>query len=266
MFLLMNRLHESRPDRAAFVLVGDEMKEFARKFYQSKEWKQCRDTYIGERLLTDGGLCERCHEKTGAELHHIEHLSIFNIDNPHITLNPENLMWLCKDCHFEMHKESIMKGFRYKKKLKILSENGTWFDDTGRIHQQEVYIVWGSPASGKTTYINQHKFATDMTVDLDRIKSAIGESDNLLSTAFEIRDFVYGLIEKKKIDCKRIWIAATLPKRQQRKELQDRFHAKMIFIVKTYDECITNALKDDARTDKLFQEFIIKKWFEDYEA
>lgn len=242
------------------------MKEFARKFYNSDKWKHCRDVYINARLLKDGGMCERCHEQTGAELHHIEHLSIFNINNPDITLNPDNLMWLCKDCHFAMHKESIMQGFAKRKKKKVLNESGVWFDDTGRPHKQEIYIVWGSPASGKSTYVNAHKFDTDMVVDLDRIKSAIGETDNLIKTAFDIRDFIYSLVEKKQIDCKRIWIVAGLPKRQQRKELQERFNANMIFIDKTYDECIENSLKDSSRTNKLYQEYIIKKWFEDYEA
>ena len=248
------------------VKLVNTVKEFARKFYNSAEWKNCRDTYISERLLIDGGMCEKCHEKVGAELHHITPLSIFNINDVNITINPENLIWLCKDCHFEMHKEIIMQGFRKKKKVKILSENGTWFDDKGRVHQQEIYIIWGSPASGKSTYVNEHKFDTDMVIDLDRIKSAIGKSDNLIKTAFDIRDFLYGLIEKKQIDCKRIWIVAGLPKRQQRKELQERFNAKMIFIDKSYDECIENSLKDSSRTNKLYQEYIIKKWFEEYEA
>lgn len=248
------------------------MKEFARKFYQSEKWRHCRETYIGERLMIDGGVCERCREAPGNELHHIEPLSIFNIDNPEITINPENLRWLCKDCHFAVHKELIMKGFQKRKRTRILSENGTWFDDDGRIHKQEVIIVYGAPASGKSTYVNQHKCDSDMVIDIDRIKKAFGASErddtagNLLDTVLDVRDHLYCLIDQGRIDCKRIWIVAGLPDKKMRNELQQRFHAELIFMDKTYEECVANANADPDRKNKLFQEYIIRHWFENYQA
>ena len=33
-------------------------KEFAKKFYKSKEWKKCREGYKAERIKADGGMCE----------------------------------------------------------------------------------------------------------------------------------------------------------------------------------------------------------------
>ena len=252
-------------------LVND-MKEFARKFYNSDKWKHCRDVYIQERLLTDGGMCERCHEQAGAELHHIEHLSIFNINDTNITLNPDNLMWLCKDCHFAMHKESIMQGFAKRKKKKVLNESGLWFDENGRPHKQEIYIVYGSPASGKSTYVKKNKFDDDMMIDVDRLKQAFGavgrddDFSNLLDIVLSVRDYIYKLVAEGKADCRRVWIIGGFPKKKQRQDLQEMFHAKMIFIDRSYDECIANANADAQRNNKLFQEYIIRKWFEDYEA
>ena len=40
-------------------------KEFARAFYNSKRWKDCRRAYIAKRISIDGGMCETCHEVPG---------------------------------------------------------------------------------------------------------------------------------------------------------------------------------------------------------
>ena len=80
-------------------------KEFAKKFYSSKAWKQCRDGYISDRILIDGGLCEECHDRLGYIVHHTVTLTPENINNPDITLNHNKLQYVCKDCHdrFEEH-------------------------------------------------------------------------------------------------------------------------------------------------------------------
>lgn len=74
-------------------------KEWARKFYKSKEWRECREAYIQHV----NGLCETCLEndevKPGKILHHIEPLTPENIDDPEVTLNWDNLKFECKECH-----------------------------------------------------------------------------------------------------------------------------------------------------------------------
>ena len=74
-------------------------KEFAKAFYRSKLWKQCRLSYIAYRVSVDGGLCEVCHDKTGYIVHHIKQLTSQNINNPDIALTFDNLRFDCKDCH-----------------------------------------------------------------------------------------------------------------------------------------------------------------------
>jgi hypothetical protein len=156
-------------------------------------------------------------------------------------------------------------GLCETQKEKVLNESGVWFDDNGRPHKQEIYIVYGSPASGKSTYVRQNKFDDDMIVDVDRIKQAfgaVGRDDtlnNLLDVVIAVRDYIYKLVADGKADCRRVWIIGGFPKRQQRNDLQEMFHAKMIFIDKSYDECIANANADAQRNNKLFQEYIIQK-------
>lgn len=73
--------------------------KFAKKFYQSKEWQECRQSYIASVY----GLCERCISKgktnNGLILHHKILLTPMNINNPEITLNHKHLLYVCKECH-----------------------------------------------------------------------------------------------------------------------------------------------------------------------
>lgn len=79
------------------------MKEYARKFYKSKQWKDTRASY----LSSVHGLCERCEKKgmtVPAKLvHHKQYLRPTNIDDPSITLDWRNLEALCQDCHAWEH-------------------------------------------------------------------------------------------------------------------------------------------------------------------
>lgn len=80
-------------------------REFSRSFYHSKAWKHTREAYV----RSVNGLCERCLERgeyrKGAIVHHIEHLSPANIDDPAVTLGFDNLQLVCRDCHAELHPE-----------------------------------------------------------------------------------------------------------------------------------------------------------------
>ena len=80
-------------------------KDWAEAFYNGKKWRRCRKSYIDERILIDGGLCEQCHDNLGYIVHHKITLTPVNITDPDISLNHENLMYVCKDCHdeFEGH-------------------------------------------------------------------------------------------------------------------------------------------------------------------
>lgn len=245
-------------------------KEFAKKFYHSDKWIKCRNAYISERVSVDGGLCEICREVPGIELHHKIVLNPANINDPEITLNHNNLVWLCKDCHFKQHRELIMKGFDYSKKKNILN-NGMYFDEEGQIQPFKVYIIYGSPAAGKTSYVKQHMKTGDIVVDLDLIKQSISmcdklnTPDNLLDAAISVRECLYSLIANRKIDCKNAWVIASLPKKSERLELAERLRAELIFIEANYHKCIDRAKADNERTDKNKALYVIDKWFENYE-
>ena len=78
-------------------------KPFAKKFYSSKAWQDCRNEYARRRHY----LCENCLRqgiyKPGEIVHHKIELDPINIDNPEIALNFDNLELLCRDCHAKAH-------------------------------------------------------------------------------------------------------------------------------------------------------------------
>lgn len=73
--------------------------EWAKNFYRSNKWMRCRNAYIQQRITTDGGLCEECHDRPGYIVHHKVILTANNISDPEISLNENNLEYVCKSCH-----------------------------------------------------------------------------------------------------------------------------------------------------------------------
>lgn len=77
-------------------------KAFAIGFYKSKKWQDCRQSFIAERMLVDGGLCQLCKERHGFIVHHKIMINEGNINNPDVTLNYDNLLFVCKKCHDDL--------------------------------------------------------------------------------------------------------------------------------------------------------------------
>ncbi len=73
-------------------------KEYAKKFYKSKEWLKCRNSF----MVSKNYICERCGGLAYI-VHHKKHITPLNINNPNITLSWSNLKALCHDCHNAVH-------------------------------------------------------------------------------------------------------------------------------------------------------------------
>lgn len=87
------------------------MKEYAASFYKSKQWQDCRASYV--KMV--GGLCEDCMKhgiyKAGEIVHHKIHITPENIQDITITLSFDNLKLVCRECHAMEHGAHIK---RYK--------------------------------------------------------------------------------------------------------------------------------------------------------
>ena len=106
-------------------------KEFSKSFYSSAAWQTARHAYIMQRISIDGGLCERCHSVPGYIVHHKEHLAEDNMNDPCITIDQSNLMYVCKQCHDIIH-EAEYRGREPKEKRYEFDENGNIIPITPR--------------------------------------------------------------------------------------------------------------------------------------
>ena len=239
---------------------------FAKKIYQSKKWKECRELIYKKYH----GLCAECG-KPGDEVHHKIFLDAINCNDPNIVYGEDNLVLLCRDCHFEKHRATNPLERNFRKPIR-LTNNGTYFDSNGEIKPCKRYIIYGAPGSGKSKYVKEHMEYGDLVIDLDLIKQAISlktkadAPDNLLSVALTMREAAYRLISNKEVDAKNVWIIATLPKRQERQQLAERLNAEIVYMNKDIQSCIQHATSENEGVDKDLQIYIIKRWFELHES
>jgi 5-methylcytosine-specific restriction endonuclease McrA len=77
------------------------------EIYQDPQWKPARK----ECIRRAKGLCERCKKKDKVKKGKISHHKIWLTDENktdwNIAFNPDNLEYLCNDCHEEEHDRSI---------------------------------------------------------------------------------------------------------------------------------------------------------------
>lgn len=139
------------------------------------------------------------------------------------------------------------------------------------LQENRVVLVWGSPGSGKSYYVKQNMKNGDLVVDLDLIKQAISfkgkteASDNLLPIALAIRDFIYEMIEYRMFDVD-VWVIAGVPTQIERDYIINKLNIdEVVFIDKSKQVCIQQAIDDEERKNKNLQIKIIEKWFGKFE-
>lgn len=198
----------------------------------------CRKEYLSLAQLCkvkSGGICARCGEVfeiSDLRPHHIIELTLDNIDDVNITLNPDNIEVLCEDCHNATHKR-----FGYT------------------VGQKHVYLIHGSPFAGKTMYVNAVATRNDLIIDLDKIHRSIclcglyDKPDATKRVAFNVRDFL--LTEVRLATSRRKWqdayIIGGYPDRLDRDEFVREYMAELVHIDTPKDECIKRVYQDVQR-------------------
>lgn len=95
------------------------MQEYAKGFYKSQAWKECRAAYV----KSVGGLCEECLKNglytPGVIVHHKIPITPVNIYDQSVTLNQDNLELLCRDHHAQKH--SAEKRYKIDKFGKVVA-------------------------------------------------------------------------------------------------------------------------------------------------
>lgn len=214
------------------------------RFYASKAWNDLRN----RRILETNGRCERCGRDCSDDLsklvgHHKVRLTDETLADPSVALNPENIEVLCMRCHNIEHERTFGSKRR------------------------QVFLVYGPPLSGKTTYVLQHAGPEDLIVDLDRIGAAVGNAplyerrSGVKAAVFLVRDVLYDHIRTRGGAWPVAWVIGGFPRKDERERLASRLGASMIRIEAEEGECLARLYHDDSRP--LIWEDYIKAWFRD---
>lgn len=219
-------------------------------FYKSDEWRNLLQQLKLDRLNEEGLLiCPICKKTLTGKIigHHKKELTKENYMDYDISLNPENIILIHQDCHNMIHKR-----WGYQKK--------------------EVFLIFGSPCSGKNTYINNIISRNDIVVDIDNIWQMVNPSnsryekpDTLKNIVFSIRNNLYDLVKYRQGKWTNCYVVAGVPNSLERQRLVQQLGVDEVHLCEaTEEECLARLYASpDGRDVKAWEGFI-RKWFEEY--
>jgi hypothetical protein len=210
-------------------------------FYVSKPWRELSYNLKIER----GGKCERCgyRPKHFSSLigHHKIKLTEDNVTDPNISLDPVHIEIICSKCHNKEH---------------------------DRFHNHhKVYIVYGSPLSGKTTMVKDMMQYGDIVMDMDALWQAVTfqqeyvKPNNIRFNIFKLRDDLLDQIKTRYGQWYDAFIIGGYPDKYERERLAIELGAELIYCESTKEECFERLEQSDKPSEWLDY---IEDWWEKY--
>lgn len=221
-------------------------------FYRSKEWKNLLDRLKIERLNDEGQLiCDYCRKPMTRAYdiigHHKEELTEENVNDFAISLDPEKISLVHHRCHNFIHNK-----LGYK--------------------QREVFIVYGAPLSGKTSWVKESAELGDLIVDMDSIWECVSggaryeKPNRLKSIAFRVRDTLIDCIKYRQGKWNNAYVIGGYPLVSERERLSKELGAREVFIECEKEECVKRlyALDDNDNRKKNIEAWMkyIADWFD----
>ena len=216
-------------------------------FYQSKEWRAFRELVIMQRMTPEGFVIDEVTGKPILKafdiiLHHKTFLTEDNVNDASVSLNPDNIQIVSHRTHNYIHNK-----LGYKRR--------------------EIYLVYGSPCSGKNTYVDSVMEPGDLLLDVDKIKQAItNKSTHILvpqlnPIIFGIRDFMFESIRLKRGYWNNAYIVGGFPLISERERLCKKYGAREIYIDTPKEVCLERLKNDpDGRDIEEWTRFIEEWW------
>lgn len=220
------------------------------EFYRTKAWEQFRKVVILNRLHDDGlTYCEYCNKPIlksyDCIAHHIVPLNDYNVSDVAISLNPDNILLVHHKCHNLIH-HKLGKP------------------------TQRVYIVYGSPLSGKSTYVHDNMQVGDLVVDMDTIWQSVSGCDRYVKPneikpiVFGVRDYLIDCIRTRQGKWSTAWVIGGYPYGAERERLARQLNARLIHIDTTQSECLERLINcDDGRNLDDWKNFI-EEYFKNF--
>lgn len=224
------------------------------QFYNSELWRKFREGLIHERvnpldgILYDEFSGEPLLKSYDIVLHHKIPLTMQNVNDYSISLNPENIMIVSQKSHNKIHKRF------------------------GYCAERKVYYVYGPPCSGKSSFVNEIKGNSDLVIDMDNIWQCITggpryeKPDALKQNAFLVRDCLFDQVKRRAGRWEKAFIITSGAVRGSREREIQLFGAEPIFIDTDKKTCLQRLQEAQDRTPAQKAEWqkYINRWFEDY--
>lgn len=212
-------------------------------FYKSKEWESFVNRLKIERLNDEGLLiCEHCGQpiikKYDCIGHHEIELTEDNVNDYQVSLNPDNVKLIHFKCHNKIHQR--WDGF-----------------------YQRVYLVYGSPCAGKSTWVHSVANDDDLIIDIDSLWEAVCKSDKyhkpnrLKSNVFGLRDCLIDQVRTRAGMWRNAYVIGGYPLRTDRDRLCSLLGATPIYIEATKEECLDRAANPQWKN-------FVEEWFENF--
>lgn len=223
------------------------------QFYTSAEWRGLRASLMVERANKRDGILY--DEFSGEPLlnsfdivaHHKEPITMQNVNDYSISLNPKNIMLVSHRSHNEIH---ARWGFSMLKK---------------------VFYVYGAPCSGKSSFVQRSKGNSDLVVDVDLIWQAVTggakyyKPDALKASVFSVRDSLLNSVQTRSGKWERAWVIEGGALRGDRERRINALGAEPILIDTSEAVCLKRLHDNpDGRSVELW-DGLIRKWFADFQ-
>lgn len=216
-------------------------------FYQSGQWITLVNLLRLERVAPDGFLyCAHCGKpivhKYDCIGHHRIELTEQNVNDFTISLNPELIDLVHHRCHNEIHSRF------------------------GHEPPKRVYLVYGPPLAGKTSFVRQAASRQDLVLDLDSIWEMItineryDKPERLKQCVFSVRDCILDLIRCRTGKWVNAWVIGGYPRLMERERLSRVLGAERIYIDTDQDTCLSRAMERGGGHDKF-----VLEWFEHFQ-
>ena len=217
-------------------------------FYRSKEWENLLKILKNERVDAQGNIiCEHCGRPIVKAYdcigHHKTELTEENYTDYNISLNPLNIALVHHKCHNIIHN-------------KLFSNN------------RQVFIVYGSPLSGKSSWVAENMAEGDLIIDMDNIWQCVSgcnryvKPNRLKSVVFSVRDNLLESVKYRRGKWKNAYIIGGYPYQAERERLAESLGAREVFIDTSYEECVNRLMTCEDRDTKQWEQYISDWWLQ----
>lgn len=219
-------------------------------FYTSIEWAKFRQNLIAERMHEDGFVYDEVTGKPIVRaydiiLHHKIELTEDNVMDVNVSLNPDNIQIVSHKTHNLIHN-----------KLGYAS--------------RQVYLVYGAPCSGKSTFVEENMQEGDLIIDVDRIWQCISGLDmyqkpaRLKGIVFKVRDELLNSVKYRLGKWNNCYVIGGYALQSERDRMIRELGAREVFIDTSKEECLNRLeASADGRNKEEWRGYI-EEWFKRY--